>query len=118
MAADLPKGDEKRRAILAGLREAFVIDLMSEDEGMSNVDMAGAMGEDDEAFMDMGGDQMGEDEEALGSSGTGVPMDDEEAFVIDNVASDRSTLIRMAADLPKGDEKRRAILAGLGKTTT
>ena len=42
--------------------------------------------------------------------------DDEEAFVIDNVASDRSTLIRMAADLPKGDEKRRAILAGLSKT--
>ncbi len=38
------------------------------------------------------------------------------AFVIDNVASDRSTLIRMAADLPKGDEKRRAILAGLSKT--
>lgn len=30
-------------------------------------------------------------------------------------ASDKSRLIRMAADLPKGDKKRRAILAGLSK---
>ncbi len=30
-------------------------------------------------------------------------------------ASDRSTLTRLAASLPKGDETRRAILAGLKK---
>jgi hypothetical protein len=31
------------------------------------------------------------------------------------MASDRTTLIRMASELPKGSDERRAILAGLGK---
>jgi hypothetical protein len=31
-------------------------------------------------------------------------------------AQDRSTLIKLASSLPKGDTARRATLAGLGKT--
>lgn len=33
-------------------------------------------------------------------------------------ASDRSALIRLASSLPKGDENRRAILAGLNKVSS
>ena len=72
MAADLPKGDEKRRAILAGLKKSWWATGQVPD---------GAM-EDEEAFMDMGGAKMQEDEEALSNVDMAPAMEDEETISV------------------------------------